>query len=113
MFSKMLSYGSVLIKYLQGFSISAASLGDGTERSTEHHPNSVASDSDSGLREGCCILSSFVPFLYRDRPPPLAAEATEVVGSHLHLHKRDGELMALPVIPVYALGGTEGGRAEH
>lgn len=48
-----------------------------------------------------------VAFLYRDRPPPLAAEATEVERSHLHLHERNGELMAFPVIPVYALGGRK------
>lgn len=46
-------------------------------------------------------------FLYRGRPPPLAADATEVEGSHLHLHEWDGELVAFPVIPVYALEGRK------
>lgn len=36
-------------------------------------------------------------------PPPLATDAAVVERSHLHLHKRDGKLMAFPVIPVYTL----------
>lgn len=62
---------------------------------------------DLGLwaeRRGCIFSVCFF-FLYRGRPPPLAADATEVEGSHLHLHERDGELVAFPVIPVYALEG--------
>lgn len=41
--------------------------------------------------------------LYRGRPPPLAADATVVERSHLHLHEGNGELMAFPVVPVYTL----------
>lgn len=41
--------------------------------------------------------------LYRGGPPPLAADATEVERPHLHLHEGDGELVALPVVPVDAL----------
>lgn len=36
-------------------------------------------------------------------PPPLAADAAVVVGSHLHLHERDGKLVAFPMVPVDAL----------
>lgn len=36
-------------------------------------------------------------------PPPLATDAAVVERSDLHLHKRDGKLMAFPVIPVYTL----------
>lgn len=41
--------------------------------------------------------------LYRGRSPPLAADATEVERPHLHLHEGNGELMALPVVPVDTL----------
>lgn len=85
----------------KSFSFFAVSLGDATEHTSEHHPNSMTSD--SGLRGGGVYFLFF--FLYRGRPPPLAADATEVEGSHLHLHERDGELVAFPVIPVYALEG--------
>lgn len=49
---------------------------------------------DSGSDFGC---------LYRSGPSPLAADATEVERPHLHLHKWDGELVALPVVPVDTL----------
>lgn len=41
--------------------------------------------------------------LYRGRPPPLAADATVVERPHLHLHIRNRELMAFPVVPVNTL----------
>lgn len=41
--------------------------------------------------------------LYRGGPPPLAADATVVERSHLHLHKGNGELVAFPVVPVNTL----------
>lgn len=41
--------------------------------------------------------------LYRGGPPPLAADATVVEGSHLHLHEGNGELVAFPVVPVNTL----------
>lgn len=43
------------------------------------------------------------PSLYRGGPPPLAADATVVERSHLHLHEGDGELVAFPVVPVDTL----------
>lgn len=41
--------------------------------------------------------------LYRGRPPPLAADATEVERPHLHLHEGNRELMTFPVVPVDTL----------
>lgn len=41
--------------------------------------------------------------LYRGGSPPLAADATVVERSHLHLHKGNGELVAFPVVPVNTL----------
>lgn len=41
--------------------------------------------------------------LYRGGPPPLAADATVVERSHLHLHEGNGELVAFPVVPVNTL----------
>ena len=41
--------------------------------------------------------------LYRGRPPPLVTDAAEVERPHLHLDKGNGELMALPVVPVDTL----------
>lgn len=35
--------------------------------------------------------------------PPLPADAAVVERSHLHLHERDGKLVAFPVIPVNTL----------
>lgn len=43
------------------------------------------------------------PSLYRGGPPPLAADASVVERSHLHLHEGDGELVAFPVVPVDTL----------
>lgn len=43
------------------------------------------------------------PSLYRGGPPPLAADATVVERSHLHLHEGDGKLVAFPVVPVDTL----------
>lgn len=51
--------------------------------------------------------------LYRGRPPPLAADATEVEGPHLHLHDRDRELVAFPVVPVNTLSGRKSNHYYH
>lgn len=45
--------------------------------------------------------------LYGGGAPPLAADATVVERSHLHLHKGDGELVAFPVVPVDTLPERE------
>ena len=61
---------------------------------TEHCPNSVYPEG-GWAGGGVC--------LYRGRPPPLAADATEVERPHLHLHSGNGELVAFPVVPVDTL----------
>lgn len=56
---------------------------------------------------GATLGSARPPSLYGGGAPPLAAEATVVERSYLHLHKGDGELVAFPVVPVDTLPERE------
>lgn len=42
-------------------------------------------------------------------PPFPPRRETVAVGAHLHLHERDGELVAFPVVPVDPLGRRKTG----
>lgn len=55
------------------------------------------------MASAATLGSARPPSLYRGGPPPLAADATVVERSHLHLHEGDGELVAFPVVPVDTL----------